>query len=340
MPDRITAGVDAVLDELLSERRLPDGLRGMMAYHLGWVDEDLRALPVRQRSKYGGKKMRAVLCALACEAAGGDLETAFPAAAAVELVQNFSLVHDDIEDGDRERRHRPTVWVRWGVPQAINTGSAMQALVNAAVLRTPAPAETVLDVLRALTAAMVEMTEGQHLDIAFQDRTDVSVAEYEDMASRKTGALMEAAAYTGARLAMSDNRRLAAWRQFGRAFGQAFQARDDLLGVTGVPSVTGKPVGNDIRARKKALPLLHALAHATPGDRVLLGRAFSNQAVSDEDVGRVTEVMERSGALDATRESVERATRSALEAFEATGALGPAADQIREMVSRAVGREQ
>lgn len=340
MPDRITAGVDAVLAELLSERRLPDGLRGMMAYHLGWVDEDLHGLPVRQRRRYGGKKMRAVLCALACEAAGGESGTAFPAAAAVELVQNFSLVHDDIEDGDRERRHRPTVWVRWGVPQAINTGSAMQALVNGAVLRTPAPAETVLDVLRALTAAMIEMTEGQHLDIAFQDRTDVSVAEYEDMASRKTGALMEAAAYTGARLAIDDAARLAAWRRFGRTFGQAFQARDDLLGVTGVPSVTGKPVGNDIRARKKALPLLHALAHATPGDRVLLGRAFTNHAVTDEDVCRVTEVMERSGALDATRESVERATRMALEAFDATGASGSAADRIREMVLKAVGREQ
>jgi geranylgeranyl diphosphate synthase type I len=284
--------------------------------------------------------MRAVLCALACEAAGGDSSVAIPAASAVELVQNFSLVHDDIEDGDRERRHRPTVWVEWGVPQAINTGSSMQALVNEAVLQTSAPAETLLDLLRALTTAMVEMTEGQHLDIAFQSRDDVTVAEYEDMASRKTGALMEAAAFTGARLATEDSERLAAWRSLGRAFGQAFQARDDLLGVTGVPSRTGKPVGNDIRARKKALPLLFARANASAADRRLLDTALSESPVTDAAVARVTEIMERSGALEATRRTVERATQHALSALERTASTGPASEQIRAMILHAAGRER
>jgi geranylgeranyl diphosphate synthase type I len=232
------------------------------------------------------------------------------------------------------------VWVVWGVPHAINTGSSMQAMVNAAVLRTQAPPATLLDLLRALTDAMVEMTEGQHLDIAFQARDDVTVREYEDMAARKTGALMEAAAFTGARLATDDVARLDAWRTLGRSFGRAFQARDDLLGVTGVASRTGKPVGNDIRARKKALPLLFARAQAAPGDRADLDAALAEDPVSDDAVVRVTHIMERSGALDATRRVVENATRHALDALDAAAASGPAADEIREMILDAEGRER
>ncbi len=338
--ERIQAGVDGVLEEILAERCLPDDLSGMIRYHLGWVDACWTGVSASDRMRFGGKKMRALLCVFACEAAGGIPESAYPTASAIEMVQNFSLVHDDIEDGDRERRHRPTVWVNWGVPQAINTGSAMQALVNAAVLRTPAPAETVLEIMRALTWAMVEMTEGQHLDIAFQNRADVSVAEYEDMASRKTGALMEAAAWTGARLGTDDAARLEAWQRFGRSFGQAFQARDDLLGVTGVPERTGKPVGNDIRARKKALPLLFALAHAAPADRAAIEAVLGEPEVSDEGVRRVTEIMERSGALGATRDAVERYSSTALAALEQAGARGPALERLQSMVRDAVGRDQ
>lgn len=216
----------------------------------------------------------------------------------------------------------------------------MQALVNDAVLRTDAPDGTVLDLLRALTHAMVEMTEGQHLDIAFQGRRDVSVAEYEDMAARKTGALMEAAAFAGARLATDDAARLAAWRALGRDFGQAFQARDDLLGVTGVPSRTGKPVGNDIRARKKALPLVFARANASPQDRAALDAAMREDPVSDESVAVVTGIMERSGALVATRRVVDDATARALTSLEKAAASGSALMALRAMVLQAAGRER
>lgn len=340
MSERIVTAVDALIHDLLSRAGTPPALRAMMAYHLGWTSAEGAPLPPTDRARFGGKKMRAVLCALACEAAGGRMEDAIPAAAAVELVQNFSLVHDDIEDGDRERRHRPTVWVVWGVPQAINAGSSMQALVNAAVLRTEAPSDTVLDLLRALTDAMVEMTEGQHLDIAFQSRQDVTVGEYADMAARKTGALMEAAAFTGARLATDSAERLAAWKNLGRAFGQAFQAHDDLLGVTGVPSRTGKPVGNDIRARKKALPLLFARANASAEDRAALIAALAEDPVSDAAVATVTEIMDRSGALTATRGVVQDATSRALSALARTEASGPAAAALRSMILHAAGRER
>jgi geranylgeranyl diphosphate synthase type I len=340
MSDRIVGAVDDLIHGLLERAATPPALRAMIAYHLGWQGPGGDRLSAADRARFGGKKMRAAICALASEAAGGSADDAIPAAAAVELVQNFSLVHDDIEDGDRQRRHRPTVWVVWGVPHAINAGSSMQALVNAAVLRTTAPPDTLLDLLRALTDAMVEMTEGQHLDIAFQNRDDVTVGEYEDMAARKTGALMEAAAFTGARLATDDAARLDAWRKLGRSFGTAFQARDDLLGVTGVPSRTGKPVGNDIRARKKALPLLFARAHAGPADRADLDAALAEEPVSDAAVLRVTRIMERSGALAATRRAVKTATRQALEALDASAASGPAAEEIRAMILDAEGRER
>ena len=216
----------------------------------------------------------------------------------------------------------------------------MQALVNAAILRTPAAPETVLDIMRALTDAMVEMTEGQHLDIAFQGRNDVTVDEYSDMASRKTGALIEAAAYAGARLATTDAAALNAWRSFGRSFGQAFQAQDDLLGVVGDPKLTGKPVGNDIRARKKALPLVFACSHATSEDQRILFSCLAEDPVSDSSVECVTGVMERSGAIAATRAMVHERTSAALSALANTGSEGRAAQRIRDMVLTAVGRER
>ncbi|HEY3414134.1 MAG TPA: polyprenyl synthetase family protein [Armatimonadota bacterium] len=340
MPAEIVRQVDGFLEGVLAENRLPPALCAMITYHVGWTDAAGKTLSDSRRTQYGGKKMRAVLCALACEAAGGATATAVPTASAIELIQNFSLVHDDIEDGDRERRHRPTVWVNWGVPQAINTGSAMQALVNAAVLRTSAAPDTVLDLLRALTNAMVQMTEGQHLDIAFQGRSDVTVAEYSDMATRKTGALIEAAAYAGARLATTDLSVLEAWRSFGRSFGRAFQAQDDLLGVVGDPKLTGKPVGNDIRARKKALPLVFACSNATLEDREILSGCLSEDPVSDSAVECITGVMERSGAIAATRAMVEECTSTALAALAVTGSRGRAAQRIRDIVLKAVGRER
>jgi geranylgeranyl diphosphate synthase, type I len=340
MPAEIVRQVDALLAHVLEENGLPLGLGTMITYHVGWSDDGGKILAESKRTQFGGKKMRAVLCAFACEAAGGTIAASIPAAAAIELIQNFSLVHDDIEDGDRERRHRPTVWVNWGVPQAINTGSAMQALVNAAVLHTPAEPDTVLDLLRALTGAMVEMTAGQHLDIAFQGRDDVTVEEYSDMASRKTGALIEAAAYSGARLATTNPKALNAWRAFGRSFGQAFQAQDDLLGVVGDPKLTGKPVGNDIRARKKALPLVFACTNSTPDDRRILSTCLAEDPVSDSAVECITGVMERSGAIAATSAIVEERTTAALTALADTGAEGGAAQRIRDMVLKAVGRER
>lgn len=149
---------------------------GMMHYHLGWVDERFQPKPAR-----GGKRLRPLLCLLACEAAGGDVHDALPAAAAIEILHNFSLVHDDIEDNSPTRRGRPAVWALWGVPQAVNVGDALFALAHRTLGRLwerDMPAERVLAAILAFDEACVALTEGQYLDMSFEERSDVTVDEY------------------------------------------------------------------------------------------------------------------------------------------------------------------
>ncbi len=236
---------------------------GMMHYHMGWVDADLRPVMLP-----AGKRLRPILCLMACEAVGGAAQQALPAAAALEILHNFSLVHDDIEDGDETRRHRPTVWKVWGVPQAINVGDAMFALAFAAMQRLPvhgvAP-ETTLSALRIFTETCVALTEGQHLDMSFEQRSQVSVAEYLRMIQGKTAALIGAGVAIGGLIGGAASGVDESLRRFGQSIGLAFQIQDDMLGIWGDPAVTGKAAGNDILRRKKSLPLLHALSDARYG---------------------------------------------------------------------------
>src|SRR5712692_5339199 len=262
---RIEARIQWVEDEMgavLASRPAGVALYGMQRYHLGWASAGFEPLSPDEARRYGGKKLRGVLCLLASEAAGGAPGTAVPAAAAVEFIHNFSLIHDDLEDEDPERRHRPTVWRLWGVAQAVNAGSSMQALVNEAALRLTGrgvSADRTLGVIGALSRAMLAMTEGQALDLGWQDRWDLRVDDYLQMAAGKTSALTEAAAWCGAAVATTDAVALDHFARFGRAFGMAFQARDDYLGIWGRSEQTGKPVGADIQRGKRSLPIVHAL---------------------------------------------------------------------------------
>jgi geranylgeranyl diphosphate synthase type I len=264
---------------------------GMLRYHLGWADEQL--MPQHYPA---GKRLRPMLCLLACVELGGDPTAALPAASAIELLHNFSLIHDDIEDGDETRRHRPTLWKVWGVPQAINAGDALYTVAYAAMQRLArrgiAPQMT-LDALGIFTAACLALTEGQHLDMGFEKRNDVTVAEYLRMIEGKTAALVGASVEIGALLGGAAPEQQRAAQRFGVASGLAFQIQDDLLGIWGDPTVTGKAAGNDLLRRKKSLPILHTLNHAHVGMEFA---ALLNGDLGPEQLPAALALMERAGA--------------------------------------------
>ncbi len=247
---------------------------GQMQYHLGWVDEAFHAV-----NNHPGKLLRPTLLLLAYEIAiagkgapptPGFLRRALPAAVAVELIHNFTLLHDDIEDADTERRHRPTVWKIWGIPQAINTGDGMIFVARLALwklLEAGVSSEVILRLSQLLDRTILTITEGQYLDLRFEDVSAVSIDYYTDMIGRKTAALMSCATEMGALLGSDDSALIAALSRFGWLLGLAFQVRDDLLGVWSSSSVSGKSAAGDIYRRKKSLPILHSLSVAHEDDR-------------------------------------------------------------------------
>ncbi len=282
----------------------------MMHYHMGWADESLRP-----NAFAAGKRIRPLLCLMSCAAVGGDPTCALPAAAAVEILHNFSLVHDDIQDGDETRRHRPTLWALWGVPQAINVGDGMFALAYAALLRSkennatdvlPAPADGsgwALTAFDRFTEICICLTEGQHLDLSFEEREEVTVAEYLRMIEGKTAALIAGSLALGALFGGVGLRKAECLHQFGHNIGMAFQIQDDILGIWGDPEVTGKPAGNDILRRKKSLPLLYGLEHPTLGGRI---RSLWSRGIKEEDLPDAIALLDRTDAKRWSEEQVRR----------------------------------
>ena len=297
--------IDAELERAVRGPDLP--LYTMARYQLGQVDAD--GAPA---STDRGKAVRPTLCLLMCEALGGDLEAALPAAAGLELLHNFTLVHDDVMDDDRTRRHRPTVWAVWGRAQAIDAGDLLHVLATLSVLRSGGDASGTLarDATEVVTQGCRLVTEGQHLDIAFETAAHVGVADYLDMIARKSAALLAVAFELGAIFAGNDPATRAACRDYGREVGVVFQIRDDMLGIWGDPAVTGKPVGADIRKRKKTLPIIHALETADEPDRTRLRDMLSDPA-APPDVDTTVDILERAGSRSFTeariREHAERA---------------------------------
>jgi geranylgeranyl diphosphate synthase type I len=233
--------------------RLAPEIRRIAAYHLGWTDS--AGHPINGP---GGKGIRPALAMLGAEAAWADPDVGVPGGVAVELVHNFSLIHDDIIDIDTERHHRPTVWSVYGVGQAIVAGDALQVLAHQVLLESSQ--QTGPAASAELAEATAAMIAGQSDDIAFETRRDVSVEQCTAMSAAKTGALLGCAASIGAVLAGAPSATVGALRDYGRHLGLAFQAVDDLLGIWGDPQRTGKPAGSDLRQRKKSMPVVSALA--------------------------------------------------------------------------------
>jgi len=272
---------------------------GMLRYHMGWADETLAP-----QNYPAGKRLRPMLCLLACAEIGGDPVQALPAAAAIELLHNFSLIHDDIEDGDETRRHRPTLWKVWGVPQAINAGDALFTIAYAAIQRLArrgVSAQSTIDALALFTETCLALTEGQHLDIHFEERNDVTVAEYLRMIQGKTAALVGASVEIGALLGGATPAQQQAARHFGAASGLAFQIQDDILGIWGDPAVTGKAAGNDLLRRKKSLPILHTINHSRVG---LEFASLLNGDFGATDLPKALTLLERAGARAYAEEQV------------------------------------
>jgi geranylgeranyl diphosphate synthase type I len=294
------------------------GVYDMIRYHLGLDGSGASA----------GKRMRPVLGLLAYASIAGDYRPALPGAAAVELGHNFSLVHDDIEDGDRERRHRPTVWALHGVAQAINTGDMLFSLSRMALHRLTDLGFSdakVLRLMRLYDQTCVALCEGQYIDIATSEADDVmSVDLYFDMIGRKTAALIAASIEAGALLATDDDEVIARYRAFGWALGLAFQLNDDLLGIWGAEKATGKKP-SDIARRKKTLPVIYAFEHAGPEDRERLAELYGNGGPGTAEVEEIVAILERTGARDYTRDQARRHRDEALAELDAAGVVDAAA---------------
>ncbi len=310
----------------------PD-LRLASDYHFGWVDADGRP------TAHGGKGIRPALAVLGAEAAGGAGAEAVPAAVAVELIHNFSLLHDDIVDDDRERRHRPTVWAVFGVGDAIIAGDALQTLAFEVLLTDSDPRR--VEVARRLSRATQEMITGQAMDMAFDRRAQVTLEECQDMEARKTGALLAFSVGAGALLAGGGNDTVAALERYGSELGLAFQAVDDVLGIWGDPAVTGKPAGNDLRERKKSVPV--ALAMAAGGDaaerlQTLLAPAGEG-GLDEAAVAEAKELVEGAGARQATIEIAHCHLASALEALDRPDVAGGARAELAALAEFVVERQ-
>ena len=310
----------------------PESFYRMLRYHMGWADAngDDPAEPVSQ-----GKALRPTLCLFACEALSYDWTTALPAATALEFIHNFSLIHDDIQDGDVERRHRPTVWALWGQAQALLAGDAMRSLADISALGLTArgvPEKKSLRVSSLLTQGYLDMTHGQCLDLAFEGRLDIGLQDYLGMISFKTGALIRCATETGALIASYEDASVRSFAHCGGLLGLAFQIRDDVLGIWGDEDSTGKAVGNDIRRKKKSFPIVYALEVARGASRQKLVSAYSEGSLGDREVEDVLTVLDGLRVADYARNAARENACLALETVRSVPLPSWARREIEELV--------
>ncbi len=312
---------------------------GMMQYHLGWTDEQLR--PIQTSS---GKRLRPMLCLLACQARGGDAEQALPAASAVELVHNFSLVHDDIQDGSHTRRGRRAVWDVWGMAHGINVGDGLFVLARLTLHRLAArgvPLSRQLAATEALDRACLALCEGQYFDMTFEQRLDVGLDQYMWMIHHKTAALLAAAAEMGAMVASDDIHSVRSYYRFGENLGMAFQIQDDILGAWGEEHLTGKSAATDIRDKKKTLPVVYALSQDRDREaaRELADLYATPGALDDAAISVVLALLDRVRARRYAEQTAEDYYRLALQSLEEVTGERAAQSLLYELAASLLGRQ-
>lgn len=320
----------AMREEALASKSMTGRMSG---YHMGWLDER-----GHERESVAGKLIRPSLCLWASVACGGTVRDAMPAATAVEWVHNFTLVHDDIQDGDRDRHGRQTVWAVWGVAQGINAGDALHALAFR-VLATPgADAERTLRAVRALSGATLEVVEGQCLDLALEGRLHVPLRGYLRMVRAKTGALLGAAMEMGALAGGAAPGVVRRFRRAGYLLGLAFQMRDDWLGTWGDSVVTGKSSAGDVGRRKASYPLVAAYHALNGAQRRAFVEAFAER--TDEATARVRALLDEAGGAALTAGAPLRFAEKAVSVVTACGVPAPSLDAFSELAGYVARRSR
>jgi geranylgeranyl diphosphate synthase type I len=301
------------------------GFGVMMRYAMGWVDAEDQPY-----DRMTGKRLRPYLLLMCYEASGGeDIQEALPAASAVEILHNFSLIHDDIQDVSYMRHNRPTVWRVWGEANAINAGDAMFTLAYTAMEHTSqhAAAERTVQLWRIFNQTNLELTRGQHLDMRFEKQESVAIESYISMIRGKSAALLAASAQMGALLAGADEERAQHFADFGMNIGIAFQVHDDVLGIWGDPEVTGKSAATDIISRKKSLPVLYGLSHSES-----LKQLYAKADFGDMDVQSAIEILNSLGAEDYTKQQETHYQDIAMRALDKAQPDGEAGQWLRTFI--------
>jgi geranylgeranyl diphosphate synthase type I len=311
MFQRYRANISRSLRDSLSQQH--SDVYDMLRYYMGWVDENGRPHEAME-----GKALRPTLCLFACEAVGGALEMAMPSAVALEFIHNFSLIHDDIQDRDEIRHNRKTLWAVWGDPKALVAGNVLRVVADECLHQL---LDSGLDYDRALAAgtllteAYLEMIEGQYLDLQFEGRHDISMSDYLNMISRKTGALIRCSLNLGAVVGAQEQGVADAFKESGRAMGYVFQIIDDVLGVWGDEETTGKPVGADIRRKKNSYPVVYTMGRANDKDQKMLNEIYEKDELDDSDVDSVLAVMDRLDVKNQAQQEAEKYANVALESL-------------------------
>ena len=301
----------------------------ILTYHMGWTGEGAG-------SEAQGKRIRPLLVLITCSACNADWKEALPAAAAVELIHNFSLVHDDIQDNSSQRRGRDTVWVKWGKPQGINAGDSLFVLSNQAILDLALtyPSEVVIKAARILHDTCLDLTCGQYLDMSYEQRTDLTTEDYWPMIGGKTAALLAACSALGSLLSEVDEVAQNAYRDFGYYLGLAFQVQDDFLGIWGDSVLTGKSAESDLVSGKKSLPVIFGLGKKGP-----FYRRLAEGPVHPEEVTGLAEELAAEGARLYTQESADRMTDLALQSLHRANPQGEAGEALFELANKLLNRE-
>lgn len=330
IPSMLTSIEDELHNSIESQQEPElDQYFAMLAYHLGWEGDG--AGPESR-----GKRIRPLLVLLACAAGAGEWRNALPAAAAVELVHNFSLIHDDIQDNSPLRRGRETVWKRWGIAQAINAGDAMLTIAHLALLRigkTTSP-KIANQAAHTLQHACLQLTKGQYLDLAFESQEKLSTEAYWQMVGGKTAALLGACTELGAIAANCSNARRVAFRDFGYYLGLAFQAQDDILGIWGDAALTGKSNESDLLAGKKSLPVIYGMHQDG-----LFNERWISGAITPSETETLANQLENEGARKYTQDSATRMTEQALHALAQANSGAEAGDALKDLANRLLRRE-